>query len=159
MSGKQGNSLRQIWRIVQTVIGLIFRHPIAGVSIIPVLADGTIVLIQRRDNGRWGLPGGFIDWGETIPEGARRELKEETGLTLIQLGRLVGVYSAPDRDPRVHSICIVLEAKVTGEFEILDSLEIEAVAAFQPNQIPFGQLSHDHDRHLQDYFQGLTTIA
>lgn len=151
--------LKQFWRIIHTVAGIIFRHPILGVSIIPKLADGRIVLIQRRDNGQWGLPGGFVDWGETIAIAAQRELKEETGLNLIQLGRLVGVYSAPDRDPRVHSICIVVEATVSGQLQIEDTLEIQAVAAFTQEQLPLGNLSHDHDRQLQDYLTGITTIA
>jgi ADP-ribose pyrophosphatase len=96
-------STRSLWRFGQTVLGIIFRHPIPGTSIIPILPDGQIVLIRRRDNGRWALPGGMVDWGEDIPNAVRRELMEETGLELVRIRRLVGVYSAPDRDPRIHS--------------------------------------------------------
>lgn len=149
----------QLWRLVQTAIGVIFRHPITGTSIIPVLPDGRIVLVQRQDNGRWGLPGGIVDWGEEISASVKRELKEETGLELLQINRLVGVYSAPDRDPRFHSICVVVEAAVQGTMQVQDKLEISDVQAFLPTAIPLGTLTHDHDRQLQDYLNGQTTLA
>lgn len=151
--------MRRLWQFVQTVLGLIFRHPITGTSIIPILPDGRIVLIQRRDNGKWALPGGIVDWGEDIPTAVRRELIEETGLELMRIRRLVGVYSAPDRDPRIHSICIVVEAEVQGRMQIQDTLEVMGIQAFPLKSLPPGQLSHDHTQQLQDYFDGLTTLA
>jgi len=141
------------------VLGIIFRHPIPGTSIIPILPDGRIVLIRRRDNGRWALPGGMVDWGEDVKSAIQRELKEETGLDLVNIRRLVGVYSAPDRDPRIHSICIVVEAEVQGTMEIQDTLEVMEIQAFPVNCLPPEQLSHDHSQQLQDYFKGLTTLA
>lgn len=151
--------MRRLWQFAYTVLGIIFRHPIVGTSIIPILPDGRIVLIRRLDNGRWGLPGGMVDWGEDIPTAVRRELKEETGLELIHIRRLVGVYSAPDRDPRVHSICVTVEAEVEGEFQIADTLEIGEVQAFALSALPEEPLSHDHDQQLQDYLKGLTVLA
>lgn len=151
--------MRRSWHFIQTVLGLIFRHPILGTSIIPLLPDGRIVLIRRRDNGKWGLPGGMVDWGEDIPNTVRRELAEETGLELVKIRRLVGVYSAPDRDPRIHSICVVVEAEVQGIMQAQDTLEVMEVQAFAPGALPLGKLSHDHDRQLQDYLKGLTTLA
>ncbi len=152
-------SLRSLRRFSQAVLGIIFRHPIAGTSIIPILPDGRIVLIRRRDDGRWALPGGMVDWGEDIPTTVQRELMEETGLELMKIRRLVGVYSAPDRDPRIHSICIVVEAEVQGVMQIQDTLEAMEIQAFPLNSLPPGQMSHDHSRQLQDYLQGLTTLA
>ncbi|MEQ8536021.1 MAG: NUDIX hydrolase [Coleofasciculus sp. D1-CHI-01] len=149
----------RIWYFVQTVLGIIFRHPVLGTSIIPVLPDGQIVLIRRRDNGKWGLPGGMVDWGQDIPTTVRRELAEETGLELLAIRRLVGIYSAADRDPRVHSVCVVVEAEVQGTMQINDEWEITAVQAFKRSTIPMGNLSHDHGRQLQDYFDGKTTVA
>lgn len=152
-------SMRGAWQFVQTVLGIIFRHPVTGTSIIPVLPNGQIVLIRRRDNGKWGLPGGMVNWGQDLPTTLCRELKEETGLDLIEIRRLVGVYSAPDRDPRIHSICVVVEAEVQGTMEVKDTVEISEVKAFDRSAIPIGELSHDHDRQLQDYFDGKTVLA
>ena len=151
--------MRGLWQFGQTVLGIIFRHPIPGTSIIPILPDGRIVLIRRRDNGQWALPGGIVDWGEDIPTAVQRELAEETGLNLVKIRRLVGVYSAPDRDPRIHSICVVVEAEVQGNMEIKDTLEVIEIQAFSPTSLPPGELSHDHNQQLQDYSKGLTTLA
>ena len=151
--------MRHTWRFISTVIGIIFRHPITGTTIIPVLPDGRIVLVQRSDSREWGLPGGIIDWGEDISHAAKRELKEETGLDIVKIARLVGVYSSPDRDPRLHSISVVLAAEVTGELSAEDKLEVLQVKAFKPEDIPIGNLCHDHNRQLKDYLSGATTIA
>ena len=147
------------WPTLQAIVRLMFRHPICGVAIVPILADGRIVLVQRQDDQTWGLPGGVVDWGETIQTALHRELKEETGLQVLQVGRLVGVYSSPQRDPRAHSICVTIEAIVGGSFQIEDPHEILAVQAFSRQQIPVGQLTHDHDRQLEDYWKGVTTLA
>ncbi|MDB9374022.1 NUDIX hydrolase [Nodularia sphaerocarpa] len=152
-------STRNLWRVGQTVLGMIFRHPITGASIIPILPDGRIVLIKRRDDGCWSLPGGMVDWGEDIPQTVNRELIEETGLELVKITRLVGVYSAPDRDPRIHSICVVVEAEVKGKMKIQDTLEVMDIQAFPTDSLPPGKMSHDHTRQLKDYLNGLTTLA
>ena len=151
--------MRRSWRFISTVLGIIFRHPVTGTTIIPVLPDGRIVLIQRSDSGKWGLPGGMIDWGEDIPHAASRELKEETGLKLIKIRGLRGVYSDPQRDPRIHSISVLIEVDAQGELDPTDKLEILQVKAFTKDELPLGDLSHDHDRQLQDYLDGVTAIA
>ena len=151
--------MRRTWQFVQTVLGIIFRHPVTGTSIIPILPDGQIVLVRRRDNGKWSLPGGMVNWGQDLTTTVQRELEEETGLELISIRRLVGVYSEPERDPRIHSICVLVEADVQGTMQIEDTLEIIEVQAFERSAIPIGNLSHDHDRQLQDYFDGKTTLA
>jgi ADP-ribose pyrophosphatase YjhB (NUDIX family) len=148
-----------MWHFAQTVLGILFRHPVIGTSIIPILPDGRIVLIQRRDNGKWGLPGGMVNWGEDIKTTVERELEEETGLEITGIRRLVGVYSSPERDGRVHSVCVVVEVEADGQMQIKDPMEVLDVRAFLPAAVPIGTLSHDHDRQLQDYFNGLTTLA
>ena len=151
--------MRRSWRFISTVIGIIFRHPIVGTTIIPLLPDGRIVLIQRSDSLKWGLPGGMVDWGEDIPTATARELREETGLKLIKIRRLVGVYSAPDRDPRIHSISVLVEVDADGVLDAEDKLEVLQVKAFEKEELPLGNLCHDHDRQIQDYFSGQTTLA
>jgi len=151
--------MRRIWHFVFAVLGIIFRHPVTGTTIVPLLPDGQIVLIRRRDTGKWGLPGGMVDWGEDIPTTVRRELAEETGLKVIKMGRLAGVYSAPDRDPRLHSISVLVEAYVEGTPDVRDTNEIAEAQAFSRQDLPLNDLSHDNGRQLQDYLDGLTTLA
>ena len=151
--------MRQTWRPVRTLLGLLLRRPIVGACIIPIMPNGEIVLVRRRDNGQWSLPGGIIDWGEDILTASKRELAEETGLKLLQAGRLVGVYSAPERDPRFHAVCVALEAQVDGEFNVGDTDEILEVKAFPVTALPKEQLSHDHDQQLKDYFAGATVLS
>ncbi|MGK7928533.1 MAG: NUDIX hydrolase [Spirulina sp.] len=149
----------QYWQIFSTLFGIIFRHPIAGTTLIPILPDDRIVLVRRRDTGMWVLPGGIIDWGEDLPTTAKRELKEETGLDLVKLGRLVGIYSTPDRDLSIHFISILLEIRATGNLQVEDTLEILEVRAFSRTELPLSELRPDNARQLQDYFESLTTIA
>lgn len=151
--------MRQVWRYAQAALGVIFRHPITGTSAIPVQEDGQIVLVRRSDNGCWSLPGGIIGWGENLLTSLKRELAEETGLEVTEIGRLVGVYSSPERDPRFHSICIVVETHVKGTFAIRDKLEVLEVKAFPPDALPpLDELSHDHGQQLRDYFAGKTVV-
>lgn len=140
--------------VAQTVLGLLLRHPLLGICLIPILEDGQIVLVKRRDNGCWSLPGGMVDWGENIQQSIQRELNEETGLSLTQMGRLVGVYSSPDRDPRLHSICLAFEIKVNGDLQVNDINEISEVKSFDLDQATGMSLSHDHDQQLADYLKG-----
>ncbi len=150
--------MQRAWHFIKSVMGVIFRHPITGTTIIARLSDQRIVLIKRRDTGQWGLPGGLIDWGEDITTAAKRELAEETGLELLKIDRLVGVYSSFERDPRVHSISILIEAQAQGNLLSKDVNEVLEVQAFLPQDLPLGNLSHDHDQQLQDYLQGLTVL-
>ncbi|MBL1210177.1 NUDIX hydrolase [Geminocystis sp. GBBB08] len=147
------------WQFISGVLKIIFRHPILGVTLVPILPNGNIVFVYRRDTKQWSLPGGMIDWGEDIPNTIKRELKEETGLDLLKIGRLVGVYSSPERDPRLHSISILIETEVAGEMIIKDCVEILEVKAFNRHNLPLGNLAHDHDRQIKDYLEGNTTIA
>jgi 8-oxo-dGTP diphosphatase len=86
--------------------------PMLTVDIIIEYPDGSIVLIRRGREpflGRWALPGGRVEIGETVEQAAIREAKEETGLE-VNLDRLIGVFSEPGRDPRGHSVTIVFHA-------------------------------------------------
>ena len=154
----QSSFLSRLMRPVRTLLGLLLRRPLVGTSVIPLLADGRMVLILRRDDDSWGLPGGLIDWGEDIISSARREMREETGLTIAHIERLVGVYSQPKRDPRFHAICVTIAAQVEGTFEIGDPDEVLEVKAFRIDELPYEQLAHDHTRQIEDYFAGKTAL-
>ncbi|MGB3668964.1 MAG: NUDIX hydrolase [Phormidesmis sp.] len=151
--------LRRIWHPVRTLLQLILRRPLVAASVIAILPDDRLVLIRRRDSGLWGLPGGLVDWGEDVQTAAKRELLEETGLTLISPGRLVGVYSAKERDERFHSICVALAAKAEGSMDGFDPDEVLEVSAFYRHELPTEQMAHDHRQQLQDYFEGKTVLA
>ena len=78
--------------------------------------DGRIVLIRRQNDpfrGGYALPGGFVDIGETVEAACRREVLEETGLSVGAL-KLVGVYSDPRRDPRGHSVSVAFTTLLSG---------------------------------------------
>jgi 8-oxo-dGTP diphosphatase len=93
----------------------IFRHvlkrPVVGLAVVARRPEG-IVLIRRGDTGTWALPGGTVEWGETLRETLVREVIEEAGINQTSFKRIVGVYSRPDRDPRFHAVTIVVEAEV-----------------------------------------------
>lgn len=151
--------MQSIWRPVRILLGLLLRRPVVGTCLIPILPDGTIVLIRRRDSGLWGLPGGLVDWGEDVITAAHRELAEETGLTVASIGRLVGVYSQPERDCRFHSVCVVIEMKVSGVPTANDPAEVIDVQAFAFDALEGLTLAHDHRRHVKDYLADKTVLA
>lgn len=145
--------------LFQRFLRLVFRHPVPGTSIIPFLEDGRIILVRRQDTKLWALPGGMIKWREDIALTVQRELYEETGLNLVRIRQLVGVYSAGDRDPRVHSICFVVAADVEGRIDIQDKYEISEVRAFRLDELPkMEELSFDNGQQLQNYLNGLTVL-
>ncbi|HNW92301.1 MAG TPA: NUDIX hydrolase [bacterium] len=125
--------------------------PVAVDIIIPArTADGRdgVVLIERRNPPPgWALPGGFVDAGESCEQAAVREAGEETGLAVTLLGQLA-TYSAPGRDPRGHSISVVLIAAPTaGQPRGMDDARQAAICAL--DELP--ALAFDHDRLLADY--------
>ena len=79
-----------------------------------------VVLIKRLNPPPgWAIPGGFVDYGESVEDAVRREMKEETNLELEELEQF-HVYSDPERDPRFHSICTVFLARGVGELQAGD---------------------------------------
>jgi len=90
----------------------IIRHPGAS-AIVPLTAQGEILMIRRTDNGNWAIPGGGMDLGETITDSAVRETREETGIT-CEITGLVGIYSNPR-----HVILYTSNGEVRQEFSIV----------------------------------------
>lgn len=128
----------------------VLRRPVVGVVALGQTKDKRIVLIRRRDTGKWALPGGTVEWGETLAGCIKRELREEAGVEVIQLGELAGVYSRPDRDWRFHAITIVVRARVTPPIHAPKNiLEIAEVGLFNEQDLP-SPLSHNMDDMLKN---------
>ena len=126
-----------------------YRNPFPTVDIVIELEDKGIVLIQRgKEPYGWALPGGFVDYGESLEEAAKREALEETSLD-VELVRQLGAYSAPDRDPRHHAISVVFLARAKGEPSARD--DAQDVGVFDGKNMP-SPLAFDHDKILADYF-------
>jgi len=107
-----------------------------------------VVLIRRGSDpfeGRWALPGGFVEVGETVEAAAAREAAEETGLA-VELARLVGVYSEPDRDPRGHNVSVAFLARVLSG-DLVAATDAAEVAVLDPDSV---ELAFDHRRIVAD---------
>ncbi|MBD2104199.1 NUDIX domain-containing protein [Leptolyngbya sp. FACHB-261] len=130
-----------------------YRNPAPTVDIIIELIDRPhrpLVLIERRHEPLgWAIPGGFIDYGESVEAAARREALEETSL-VVELLEQFQVYSAPERDPRQHTISVVFLATAVGEPQAAD--DAKSLAVFEPWQLP-SKLCFDHSQILRDYLR------
>jgi ADP-ribose pyrophosphatase YjhB (NUDIX family) len=151
--------LRGALAIGREALRLILRRPVVGILAVPLDEDGRLVLMRRRDVGSWSLPGGMVEWGEPLVEALRRELREETGCALRSVRRIVGVYSDPARDPRMHSVTIVVEADVLRPTTPpqLNPMEVIAVESFSLQSIP-SELAFDTRRLLDDYLRDAAAI-
>jgi 8-oxo-dGTP diphosphatase len=124
------------------------RTPFLTVDII-IECDGGIVLIERKNPPHgWALPGGFVDYGETLEAAAIREAKEETSLD-ITLVEQMHTYSDPRRDPRHHTVSTVFIARGSGRAEAAD--DAKTAALFTESRLP-EPLVFDHASILRDYF-------
>jgi 8-oxo-dGTP diphosphatase len=116
------------------------------------------ILIKRKNNpfkDQWAIPGGFVEYGETIESAAIREAKEETGID-IELKKLFNVYSKPDRDPRGHTITIVYLA--TGNIDDMEAgSDAEDTQACSFDELSSLKIAFDHEKILNDIFKKVTT--
>lgn len=98
--------------LVKEVARHVLRRPVVGLCVVARRANGDLLLIRRADTGTWALPGGTVEWGETLVSTAHRELDEEAGAEVLSLGTVLGVFSRPDRDPRFHAVTTIVSAVV-----------------------------------------------
>jgi ADP-ribose pyrophosphatase YjhB (NUDIX family) len=119
------------------------------VDIIIEMACGGIILIKRKNPPfGWALPGGFVDYGESLEEAAVREALEETSLHITLTAQL-HTYSDPSRDPRKHTITTVYRAKAKGRPRAAD--DAGDIGIFTKDTLPH-PIAFDHKKILINYF-------
>ncbi len=124
-----------------------YINPVPAVDLV-IKYNGGIVLIERGD-GKIALPGGFMEFGESAESAAVREAKEETNLD-VKLEKLLGVYSAPDRDPRTHVISITYVATSIGG-QLKGGDDAKQVLVVPLEEALQTELAFDHNKILEDY--------
>jgi 8-oxo-dGTP diphosphatase len=113
-----------------------------------LLDDNPIILIERKyEPYGWAIPGGFVEVGETVAQGAIREAREETCLD-VDLDILLGIYSDPKRDFRGHTACAVFIGNASGKPVAAD--DAKDIALFDPFDIDV-ELAFDHRQIIEDY--------
>jgi len=126
------------------------RNPFPTVDIIIEVEDKIVLIYRKNPPYGWALPGGFVDYGETLEKAAIREAKEETNLD-VELLYFLGCYSDPKRDPRFHTITTVFVAKGKGELRAKDDAKLAKL--FKIEEIPWNDLAFDHAKILKDYLK------
>jgi len=124
-------------------------NPIPTVDVIIEMDDGIVLIRRKNPPYGWAIPGGFVDYGESLEEAVVREAKEETGLDLEGL-RQFHTYSDPTRDPRGHTISTVFVARGRGIPKASD--DAEELRIFNRENLP-EELAFDHKKIIDDYFK------
>lgn len=139
---------KQVTNYLNYILFKLGQGPFITVDII-IEVEGGIVLIERSNPPfGWAIPGGFLDYGETLENCAIREAKEETGLDISDLKQMF-TYSDPKRDPRFHTVTTVFVAKAKGRPKAGDDAQnAKVISLDELNSI---KLAFDHDDVLRDY--------
>jgi 8-oxo-dGTP diphosphatase len=124
-----------------------YRNPVPTVDVIIEMLGGIVLVKRRFPPPGWALPGGFVEYGETLAAAAVREAREETGLD-VTLTELFNAYSDPARDPRQHTIAVVFLGQADGSPVGGDDAAEAAVCAVDDLPEP---LAFDHGRIIADY--------
>ncbi len=127
-----------------------YRNPLPTVDIILETEGGLILVKRKNPPAGWALPGGFVDYGESLEAAAVREAKEETSLD-VELVRQFGAYSDPARDPRHHTVTVVFIGRTRGK--PLAGDDAGEIGIFTRDNLP-ADLAFDHSEILKDYYSG-----
>ena len=111
--------------------------------------DGIILIYRKNEPHKWALPGGYVEYGETLEDAAKREAEEETSLVITIL-RQFHAYSDPERDPRHHIISTVYIASATGVPSAND--DAQDVGIFSKDSLP-SDIAFDHKKIITDYYE------
>jgi 8-oxo-dGTP diphosphatase len=136
--------MSQVWNLPRLTVDALARD-----------TAGRVLLVRRGRppfEGRWALPGGFVENGETTEDACAREAREETGLD-VEVGALAGVYSRPGRDPRGHTVSIVYFCRpVSGEIRGGD--DAAEARWFTAAEIPSLSFAFDHGEIVGAHLRG-----
>jgi len=124
--------------------------PFVTVDAIIELSEGIVIIQRSNPPFGWALPGGFVDYGESLEEAVKREAKEETNLDLTEIKQF-HTYSNPQRDPRFHTIGTVFTAKAKGRPKAGD--DAAGLKVIKPAEIKKLDFAFDHKDILQDYLK------
>ncbi|MEK6528943.1 MAG: NUDIX hydrolase, partial [Nitrospirota bacterium] len=116
------------------------KNPFCTVDVIIEITDGIILVNRKNSPPGWAIPGGFVDYGESLEDAVQREAKEETGMD-IQLIRQFHTYSDPKRDPRHHTVSTIFIAKAAGKPKAGD--DAKEVGIFTKHTLP-KDIAFDH---------------
>jgi 8-oxo-dGTP diphosphatase len=123
--------------IVHEATRHLLKRPVVGIAAVARTRDDRILLIRRADTGTWGLPGGTLEWGETLRVALGRELEEEAGVVDLELVRVLGAWSRPSRDIRFHAVTIGVECIVEPPAKPpKNPLEIREARLFARDEVP-----------------------
>lgn len=123
-----------------------FHTPVPTVDVIIETGSGIVLIKRKNPPHGWALPGGFVDYGESLEKAARREALEETGLE-IELICQMHTYSDPERDARQHTITTVFIARAEGEPAAGD--DAAEALIYSSDNLP--ELVFDHKEIIHDY--------
>ena len=124
------------------------KTPAVTVDAIIEMSGGVVLIKRKNPPPGWAIPGGFVDYGETLEAAVVREMKEETGLD-VTLVRQFHTYSDPDRDPRHHTVSTIFIATASGTPEAADDAADAGI--FTRDSLP-EHIAFDHRKILDDYF-------
>ena len=128
-----------------------YRIPSVTADIFIFDDDLNFILIKRKNDpfkDCWALPGGFVEYGESVETAAIREAKEETNID-VELKDLVNVYSEPDRDPRRHTITVAYTAKGDMGSRKADD-DAKDIDVFTCEKLDEINLAFDHEKIIKD---------
>jgi O-acetyl-ADP-ribose deacetylase (regulator of RNase III)/ADP-ribose pyrophosphatase YjhB (NUDIX family) len=126
------------------------QGPFATVDAIIEVGEGIVIIKRTNPPFGWALPGGFVDYGESLEDAVRREMKEETGLELTELKQF-HTYSEPGRDPRFHTIATVFIAKAKGAPKAGD--DASDLKIMRLSELDKFSFAFDHKKIIQDYIK------
>ena len=150
---------KQVFAIVREVARHLLRRPVVGICAIGRSPDGRVLLVRRADTGGWCLPGGTLEWGETLRESLVREIEEETGAHVVRVGRVTGIYSRPERDPRFHAVTVCVLVNIAEPIRGPNNpLEIREAKLFSVEEIPY-PLSMEMSEPLRDALRDETAAV